>query len=98
MEANDLLQSIDRGLDPLGSNTKQLIYWRMLESHRVPSGEAIISDPQALEHTIEEVSGPRAVRIGKLIAREIRKTFDLSIEETDDVVTAIEAAKEHLIY
>ena len=95
MEEHDLIRSIDRGLDPFGSNTKQMIYWKMLSLHD-DSSQEVTPDPEAFESAIVELLGANAVRIERSIIREIRKTFDLAIEDTQSMVAAIEAAKHQM--
>jgi len=97
MDTHDLLDSIDKGLDPFGSNYKQMIYWNLLATYRASSGEVIISDPEAFGRAIEELSGSRAERIEQSIIREVRKTFGLSIQESRNIVSTIQAAKEILV-
>ena len=91
-------QSIEP-LDPFGSSTKQMIYWKMLlESRNGSSSESAILDPQALEHSIRESCGATAPTIERSIASEIMKTFRLSDEETRSIASAIEAAKAQLAF
>jgi len=69
----------------------------MLSLHNDTSQE-VIPDPQAFESAIVELLGANATRIEKSIIREIRKTFNLAIEDTRSMVAAIEAAKEQVTF
>ena len=94
---HNLVQSIDRGLDPFGSRIKQAIYFKILmENHEGSSGETPILNPDALQATIRETCGDDSYLIEKSIISEITKAFHLSHQQGRNIGSAIDAAKAHL--
>ena len=96
MEEYDLLQCIDKGLEPFGSNIKQSIYWKMSILHNYSKSE-IVENPQLLLNVIKDTLSDTSLVIEKSIAEEIRKVFNLSEEESSTLTDAIENAKKQII-
>ena len=59
LEEYDLLQCIDRGLDPFGSHVKQTIYWRMAILHGSSQG-GIVANADAFARVLEDLFGDTA--------------------------------------
>jgi hypothetical protein len=96
MEEFDLLQCIDKGLEPFGLNVKQSIYWKMSILHNF-SREEMIENPQLLVDIIKETLGDSAVEVEKSIIREIRTSFGISPEESESLIGAVGGAKKQII-
>jgi len=96
MEEYDLRQCIDKGLEPFGSQVKQTIYWRMLILHNSPQ-DCVIANPAIFADVMKELFGSSAIGIERSIIREIKKTFDLRMEDAETLTSAIDAAKEQVI-
>ncbi|MHB1868839.1 MAG: hypothetical protein ACYCPP_07830 [Nitrososphaerales archaeon] len=96
MEEYDLIKCIDKALDQFGSSVKNAIFWRMSLLHKSNTSE-VVSDPTILSGVIEEIFSDSAPEIEKSIVREIRKVFDLAVEETSSLVVAVNAAKQQVI-
>ena len=96
MEEYDLLQCIDKGLEPFGSNVKQSIYWKMSILHNFSRNE-IIENPELLSNVIRETLGDSSEAVEESIIVEIREKFGVPEEESQSVVDAIENAKKQII-
>jgi len=96
MEEYDLLQCIDRGMEPFGSNIKQSIYWKMSILHNY-SKEEVIENPILLVNVIRETLGDSSIALEKSIVKEIRLSFDLTRDDSKDLVETIENAKRQII-
>jgi hypothetical protein len=96
MEEYDLLQCIDKGLEPFGSNVKQSIYWKMSILHNYSRNE-IIESPELLSNVIKETLGDSSEAVEESIIVEIREKFSLPEEESQSVVDAIGNAKKQII-
>ena len=96
MEEYDLLQCVDKGLDPFGTNVKQSIYWKMSILHNYSRNE-IIENPELLQSVIRETLNDSAVSVEESITRQIRLKFDLPTENARNLSEAIENAKRQII-
>lgn len=96
MEEYDLIECIDRGLDRFGSSVKNSIFLKLSFIHNSDSSE-IIQDPFVFKSVIEEIFGQGAGEIETSIICEIKKAFQLAADETKNMVSAIIAAKKHVI-
>jgi hypothetical protein len=96
MEEYDLLQCIDRGIEPFGSNLKHSIFWKMSILHNY-SKQEVIQNPTILISVIRETLGDSSAAVEKSIVREIRNTFNLEREDSRDLAGAIEGAKRQII-
>ncbi|MDA4112327.1 MAG: hypothetical protein OK439_07280 [Thaumarchaeota archaeon] len=96
MEEYDLLECVDKGLDPFGTNVKQSIYWKMSILHNYSRNE-IIENPQLLQSVIRETLSDSAISVEESITRQIRLKFDLSTESASDLSEAISNAKKRII-
>ena len=96
MEEYDLLECIDKGLEPFGSNVKQSIYWKMSILHNFSRNE-IIENPELLSGVIKETLGDSSEAVEESIIVEIREKFGIPEEESQSVVDAIRNAKEQII-
>ena len=96
MEEYDLLQCIEKGLEPFGSHVKQSIYWKMSIVHNYSRNE-VIENPELLASVIRETLSDSSPAVEESIAREIRQKFDLSIKESQNMVEAVVNAKSMII-
>jgi len=96
LEEYDLLECIDKGLEPFGSNVKQTIYWNMTILHGSQRA-GLIGDPSVFAKVLEEIFGASAVGIEKSIIREIRKVFKLSVEDRETLKSAIVSATDQVV-
>jgi gamma-glutamylcysteine synthetase len=96
MEEYDLLQCVDKGLDPFGTNVKQSIYWKMSILHNYSRNE-IIENPELLQNVIRETLSDSAISVEESITRQIRLKFDLSAENAQNLKEAINNAKSQII-
>jgi len=96
LEEYDLLQCIDRGMERFGSYLKQTIYWRMTILYG-SQREAVITNPEIFAKTIEEISDGSSVKIERSIIREIRKVFDLPVQDSETLCGAIAAARKQVV-
>ena len=96
MEEYDLLQCIDKGLEPFGSNVKQSIYWKMSILHNFSRNE-VIENPEFLSNVIRETLGDSSEAVEESIIMEIREKFSIPEEESQSVVDAIGSAKKQII-
>ena len=96
MEEYDLLQCVDKGLDPFGSNVKQSIYWKMSILHNYSRNE-IIENPDLLQKVIRETLNDSAISVEESITRQIRLKFGLAEESARNLQEAITTAKRQII-
>ena len=96
MEQYDLLQCVDKGLDPFGSNVKQSIYWKMSILHNYSRNE-IIENPDLLQQVIRETLNDSAISVEESITRQIRLKFGLTEESATNLKEAITTAKRQII-
>ena len=96
MEEYDLLQCVDKGLDPFGSNVKQSIYWKMSILHNYSRNE-IIENPDLLQKVIRETLNDNAISVEESITRQIRIEFGLAEESARNLKDAITNAKRQII-
>ncbi|MDG6994305.1 MAG: hypothetical protein JRN52_00160 [Nitrososphaerota archaeon] len=95
MEEYDILRCIDRALDAFGSSVKNAIFWRMSTLHNSASSE-VISDPAVFVGVVEEICNGSSFQVEASIIKEIRQVFDLPVEKTRSLATALNAAKQQL--
>lgn len=92
----DVISCIDRGLRVFASDEDRSVYWRKtLGAKIIQSGsatDAILSNPEAFEKSIEDVFGLGSWAIDRAITKEIRQRFDLEPTESRTMVKAIKAA------
>ncbi|MGI0091454.1 MAG: hypothetical protein ACREBS_07075 [Nitrososphaerales archaeon] len=96
MEEYDVLRCIDKGLEPFGSHVKQTIFWRMAILHDSTQSR-VIANPGILSIVLHELLGDSASGIEKSIIKEIRRVFDLSVEESRTLTDAITSATKQVI-
>jgi hypothetical protein len=96
MEEYDLLQCVEKGLEPFGSHVKQSIYWKMSIVHNYSRNE-VIENPELLASVIRETLSDSSPAVEESITTEIRRTFDLSNKESQNMVDAIVNAKSMII-
>lgn len=92
MEEYDILQSVDRGLDPFGSHLKQTLYWKISILHG-SLNSAIIARPTIFVELLKQLLGDSSIGVEKRILKELRRDFELAPEESTDLLSALEAAK-----
>jgi hypothetical protein len=96
MEEYDLLQCIEKGLEPFGSHVKQSIFWKMSILHNY-SREEVIDNPELLASVIRETLGDSSSAVEESISAEIARKFDLNYKDQLTMVDAIANAKSQLI-
>jgi hypothetical protein len=96
MEEYDLLQCIEKGLEPFGSHVKQSIYWKMSILHNYSRTE-VIDNPDLLTSVIRETLSDSSPAVEESIAAEVREKFNLSIRDSKTMSDAIVAAKRQII-
>ena len=96
LEEYDLLECIDKGLQPFGTHVTQTIYWRLLILHG-SQREGIITDPAAFAKMLREIFDESSIGIEKSIIREISKVFTLSDKDSETLATAIVAARGQVV-
>ncbi len=96
MEEYDLLQCIEKGLEPFGSHVKQSIFWKMSILHNYSRGE-VIDNPELLASVIRETLGDSSPAVEESITNEIVRKFDLTPKEKVSMAQAISAAKRQLV-
>jgi len=96
MEEYDLLQCIEKGLDPFGSHVKQSIYWKMSILHNY-SRDEVIDNPEILASVIRETLCDSSPEVEESISREIRSKFNLPYSEQMTMVETIIEAKSQII-
>jgi len=96
MEEYDLLQCIDKGLEPFGTHVKQSIYWKMSILHNYSRNE-VIENPELFTSVIRETLSDSSVAVEESIVREIRGKFNIPYKESMSVVDAIMNAKRQII-
>jgi hypothetical protein len=96
MEEYDLLQCIEKGLEPFGSNVKQSIYWKMSILHNYSRNE-VIDNPEILSNVIRETLRDSSPAVEESIANEIRRKFNLSEKESRTMLDAVTNAKSQII-
>jgi len=96
MEEYDLLQCIDKGLEPFGSHVKQSIYWKMSILHNYSRTE-VIENPELFANVIRDTLSDSSVAVEESITREIRQKFGIPYEESQSIVDAIGNAKRQII-
>jgi hypothetical protein len=96
MEEYDLLQCIDKGLEPFGSHVKQSIYWKMSILHNYSRTE-VIENPELFTNVMRETLSDSSPAVEESIAREIRIKFNISYEDSQSIVDAIGNAKRQII-
>jgi len=96
LEEYDLLECIDKGLEPFGSSVKQTTYWNVTILHG-SQRDGLIADPSVFAKVLEEIFGASAVGIEKSIIREIRKVFKLSVEDRETLTSAIVSARDQVV-
>ena len=74
MEEYDLLQCIDKGLEPFGSNVKQSIFWKMCILHNYSRVE-VLDNPELLVNVIRETLGDSSAAVEESVANEITRKF-----------------------
>jgi len=96
MEEYDLLQCIDKGLEPFGSHVKQSIFWKMSILHNY-SRQEVIDNPELLVSVIRETLGDSSSAVEESVVNEITRKFDLSRREQLTMIEAISEAKRQLV-
>ncbi|MDA4129407.1 MAG: hypothetical protein OK457_01430 [Thaumarchaeota archaeon] len=96
MEEYDLLECVDKGLDPFGSNVKQSIYWKMSILHNYSRNE-IVENPDLLLSVMRETLSDSAISVEESITRQIRLKFDLTAEKARNLKDAIINARSQII-
>jgi hypothetical protein len=96
MEEYDLLQCIEKGLEPFGSHVKQSIYWKMSILHNYSRSE-VIDNPDLFVSVIRETLSDSSPAVEESIVTEIRNKFDLPMKEPLTMADAIRDAKRQLI-
>ncbi len=96
MEEYDLLQCVDKGLDPFGTNVKQSIYWKMSILHNYPRNE-VIENPDLFLAVIRETLSDSAISVEESITRQVRIAFDLPAENARTLKEAITNARRQII-
>ena len=90
------MQCVDKGLEPFGSHVKQTIYWRMMILHG-SQRDGVITNPSVFAKVLGEIFGASAIGIERSIIGEIRKVFDLPVEDRETLTGTIVAARERII-
>jgi hypothetical protein len=96
MEEYDLLQCIDKGLEPFGSNVKQSIFWKMSILHNYSRSE-VIENPELLTNVIRETLSDSSIAVEESITNEIRQKFTIPYKESESLVDVIRSAKRQVI-
>jgi hypothetical protein len=96
MEEYDLLQCIEKGIEPFGSHVKQSIFWKMSILHNYSRNE-ISENPGILMSVIRETLSDSSLAVEDSIAKEIRTKFNLPYEESQNMMDAIKCAKRQII-
>jgi hypothetical protein len=96
MEEYDLLQCIEKGLEPFGSHVKQSIFWKMSILHNYSRNE-VIDNPNLLASVIRETLGDSFLAVEESIANEIARKFDLAAKTQLSMSEAISEAKRQLV-
>lgn len=96
MEEYDLLQCIEKGLEPFGSHVKQSIFWKMSILHNYSRNE-VSENPGLLTSVIKETLNDSSAAVEDSIAAEIRKKFNLPYKEAQNMGDAIKLAKRQII-
>jgi hypothetical protein len=96
LEEYDLLQCIEKGLEPFGSHVKQSIFWKMSILHNYSRNE-VSENPEILTSVIRETLSDSSSAVEDSIAEEIRKKFSLPEEESRTMAGAIKSAKRQII-
>ena len=95
-EEYDLLQCIEKGLEPFGSHVKQSIFWKMSILHNY-SRDEISDNPEILLNVIRETLSDSSPAVEDSITMEIRRKFSLRVEESRSMTDAISNAKSQII-
>jgi hypothetical protein len=95
LEEYDILRSVDRGLDAFGSHLKQTIYWKISILHG-SMNKAVIAKPTIFVELLRQLLRDSATGVERCIIQELRRDFELSPEEAQDLHTALEAAKSQI--
>jgi len=93
MEEYDLLQCIDKGLEPFGSNVKQSIFWKMSILHNYSRTE-VIENPELLTDVIRETLSDSSIAVEESITNEIRQKFTIPYKESESLVDVIRSARD----
>jgi len=88
---SEIVKCVDRGLDAIGQNVKQVIYWHLENRLNIKRSE-IASKPEAFIKALESMFGEGARHLEKAIIREISMTFDVPIP-SDSLAEVIRAAR-----
>ena len=96
MEEYDLLQCIEKGLEPFGSHVKQSIFWKMSILHNYSRNE-VIDNPNLLASVIRDTLGDSSPAVEESIANEITRKFDISSKTQLSMSEAISEAKRQLV-
>jgi hypothetical protein len=96
MEEYDLLQCIEKGLEPFGTHVKQSIFWKMSILHNYSRSE-ISDNPEILLSVIRETLSDSSPAVEDSIAQEIRSKFNLQLRESPTMADAIACARRQII-
>jgi len=90
---DEILECVDQGLDILGQNVKQFIYFHLAKMKpRVPFRDIVLK-PESLTTGLEDMFGIGAKVLEDSMIKEIKAHFDLSLEQCKDLRTAIIEAR-----
>jgi hypothetical protein len=93
LQTYDLIQCVDRGLERLGSSTKQAIYMTLTMSKGM-SLDSITERPEVLTQIFQEILGKEGSALAeRWIVREIRKTFGIRDTGSFNLLDALEAVR-----
>lgn len=92
----DLLQSIDAGLDVFGKSVKSVIYWRFSKIYQ--SGrEDIPRKPELFTESLRSFFGERAFSVEASIVGSIINNFRLpDLRQSDSLIRAIVEARKQI--
>ena len=92
-EQENLLKSIDAGLERFSASAKNLVYWDLKQKTGMDR-EDILFKPLVFVNFLESMFGAGFKTVQKEIMTEIRESFpELDSSETDDLASLIAKAR-----
>jgi len=91
----DISQCIDAGLDTIGASSKKVVYWYLSEKRNLER-EKIAGNPAVFLETLRTLFGQGAGILERMIVRQIKQAFHLTLGENLEEVLALVNEKDSI--
>ena len=91
---DQIMACIDRGLDRVGPNVKNLVYWHLQKIGHIKRAD-IPNDPENFVAALRGLYRESAAGVERAIVQEINISFEL-VFSTTEIVKAIDGARQKI--